>query len=227
MNSDKSKLQIVTHVLGPAMTNSYLVGDPSSGIAVAIDPAWNGEIIAREAVQRGWQITAIWLTHAHFDHFGGVAEIVRLSSREIDIALHPDDLPLWKAHGGASLFGFPAFDPGPEPNQALEHEMKLNLGEFTFEVRHTPGHSPGHVIYIAEQQNMVFCGDLIFMQGVGRTDLPGGDWKTLLRSIQESILSLPDDYRLMSGHGPETTVGQEKRTNPFLSSGFTGPYGDP
>ncbi len=216
MNTDKSNLKIVTYVLGPAMTNSYLVGDPTSGMAVAIDPAWNGEIIVKEAEQQGWEITAIWLTHAHFDHFGGVAEIVRLSSPKIKIALHPDDLPLWKAHGAASLFGFPAFDPGPEPNQALEHEMKLNLGEFTFKVRHTPGHSPGHVIYIAEQQNSVFCGDLIFMQGVGRTDLPGGDWIQLLDSIQQVLWALPDETVVYSGHGPATTIGEERRMNPYL-----------
>lgn len=220
MKTDQPALIIKSFVLGPVMTNSYLVGDPKRGVAIAIDPAWSGEMIFKEAMQQGWQITAIWLTHAHFDHFGGVAGIAKESQAEIKIALHSEDLPLWKAHGGAALFGFPAFDPGPEPNQMLTHGMQLPFGDTAFQVRHTPGHSPGHVIYVAEKEGLVFCGDLIFMQGVGRTDLPGGDWQVLLRSIQDNILSLPDDFRLLSGHGPETTVGQERQTNPFLDGQF-------
>jgi hydroxyacylglutathione hydrolase len=95
--------------------------------------------------------------------------------------------------------------------------MIVHLGEHAFEVRHTPGHSPGHVIFVTRSSGLVFCGDLIFQGGVGRTDLPGGDWGTLLRSIQQEILTLPDDTRLLSGHGAETTVGVERRFNPFLS----------
>ena len=214
--NNKAKLRIISHVLGPVMTNSYLIGDPSSQVAVAIDPAWNGEILANEAAQHGWRITDIWLTHAHFDHIGGVAGIVESSSDPVNIALHPDDLPLWQAHGGASAFGIPSFDPGPKPNVQLRDGMELFLNEMTFRVCHTPGHSPGHVIFVVEEEKVVFCGDLIFMQGVGRADLPGGDWNTLLTSIQENIFSLPDEFRLLPGHGPETSVGKERQTNPFI-----------
>ncbi|NIM96237.1 MAG: MBL fold metallo-hydrolase [Anaerolineales bacterium] len=198
------------------MTNAYLVGDPATKTAVVVDPAWNGDFIASKADERNWKITAIWLTHAHFDHFGGVAQITNASEDSIPVALHPEDLPLWELHGGAAIFGFPAFDPGPAPTILLDHGLKLRLGNYQFEVRHTPGHTQGHVIFVLEKEKLVFCGDLIFMQGVGRTDLPGGDWDTLLRSIKENILTLPDDFRLLSGHGPETTVGQERLTNPFL-----------
>jgi hydroxyacylglutathione hydrolase len=215
-HSEKPRLQIASFALGPAMTNSYLVAESVQLKAVIIDPAWNGDFILQEAIKRGWEITQIWLTHGHFDHFGGVAQIVSGSNQSIEVALHAADLPLWEAHGGARLFGFPSFDPGPEPTIILEDGMQLNLGDFHFKVCHTPGHSPGHVIYRLDQEKLVFCGDLIFMQSVGRTDLPGGNWETLLESIQNQILSLPDEYRLLPGHGPETTVGEERRSNPFL-----------
>jgi hydroxyacylglutathione hydrolase len=214
-NFEKHHLQIASYALGPAMTNAYLVADPTNNNAVVIDPAWNGDFLVQEANNRNWKITQIWLTHAHFDHFGGAAEIAK-AYPSIEVALHPADLPLWEAYGGASQFGFSAFDPGPRPTIILEDGMQLSLGNFCFEVHHTPGHCLGHVIFLLKQDRLVFSGDLIFMQSVGRTDFPGGSWETMLKSIQEDILSLPDDFRILPGHGPETTVGQERRTNPFL-----------
>jgi hydroxyacylglutathione hydrolase len=108
-------------------------------------------------------------------------------------------------------------DPGPEPTMHLSHGQKLPLGDRLFEVRHTPGHTPGHVVFYCGSEKVVFCGDVIFWGGIGRTDLPGGDYDTLMHSIQSQILSLPNDTRLLSGHGGETTVGYERRENPFLS----------
>ncbi len=208
-------LTVVSFVLGPVETNSYLVADASQGTAVAIDPAWDGQVIVDEARRRGWSITSIWLTHAHFDHFGGAALLARATNAPI--ALHPDDLPLWRFSGGAALFGLPHFDPGPEPTMSLAHGMRLSIGAHEIEVRHTPGHSPGHVVFVAPASSLVFCGDLIFYSGVGRTDLPGGSWETLLHSIKTHVLTLPDETRLLSGHGPETTVGRERSGNPFLT----------
>lgn len=181
---------------------------------MAIDPAWDGQVLVDEAQHRGWRIKQIWLTHAHFDHFGGAGAIAQAS--HTPVALHAEDLLLWNLGGGAALFGVPSFDPGPAPTILLEHGMALAIGRASVEVRHTPGHSPGHVIFRVKQERLVFCGDLIFRSGVGRADLPGGDWPTLLTSIKTEILSLPDDTRLLSGHGPETTVGFERGTNPFL-----------
>jgi hydroxyacylglutathione hydrolase len=208
-------LEIVSMVLGPVMTNAYLVGDPKSHQAVVIDPAWDGELIVGEADRRQWSITQIWLTHAHFDHIGGVAEIVRRLKPAPPIALHPADLPVYSAQGGAALFGM-RIDPGPQPAIQLRHGQELKLGNSTFEVRHCPGHTPGHVVFYCAGVKVMFCGDVIFWGSIGRTDLPGGDYDTLIKSIRTQILTLPDDTRLLSGHGGETTVGAERRSNPFL-----------
>lgn len=210
-------LDILRMTLGPAMTNAYLLARTGSDTAVVVDPAWDGEKIAAEAERHGWRISFIWLTHAHFDHFGGAAGLDAASPSPIPVALHPADQSLWRFSGGASLFGVEAFDPGPEPEIPWEHGQVLHLDGHTFEVRHTPGHTPGHVILVERQLGVTFCGDLIFRDGVGRVDLPGGSWDTLLQSIQQEILSLPDDMRLFPGHGPDTTVGRERAHNPWLS----------
>ncbi|MBE9479612.1 MAG: MBL fold metallo-hydrolase [Chloroflexi bacterium] len=210
-------LKIVKFELGLAMTNTYLLGDPDTKSAIVIDPAWDGEQIAGAALDRGWQIKAIWLTHAHFDHFGGVSGIVKSIGTPIPVALHPLDFPLWQTNGDAGYFGITEFESGPEPTIDLETGMELTLGIYRFEVRHTPGHSLGHVIFVSEGLGAVFCGDLIFSGSVGRTDLQGGDWNALLQSIREEILVLSDETRLFTGHGPPTTVGKERRSNPFIT----------
>jgi glyoxylase-like metal-dependent hydrolase (beta-lactamase superfamily II) len=208
-------LSIVTFTLGPVMTNSYLVADAETKEATVIDPADNGRMIVKEAEKRGWHVGNIWLTHAHFDHIAGAGGVADHLNPAPAVALHPDDYPLWRMQGGAMLFGM-RIDPGPEPSVDLKHGMLLRLGSNQFEVRHAPGHTRGHVIFYCAADKVAFCGDVIFQGSIGRTDLPGGDYDTLIQSIQEQILTLPDDTRLLSGHGPETTVGQERRFNPFL-----------
>ncbi len=209
-------LEIVTMVLGPVATNAYLVGEVESRTAVVIDPAWDGELIAREAHKQGWSIRQIWLTHAHFDHIGGVAAIVRSVLPAPAVALHPSDFGLYAAQGGAMLFGM-HIEAGPEPSIRLSNGQMLRLGEHTFEVRHCPGHTAGHVVFYCAAEKVMFCGDVVFSGSIGRTDLPGGDYDTLIDSIRMNILSVPDDTRLLSGHGQETTVGTERRENPFLT----------
>ncbi len=209
-------LDILSFVLGPVMTNAYLVADSQSGEAVVIDPAWDGETILESAARKGWHITGIWLTHAHFDHIGGAAAVADGSHPPPVVALHPDDYPLWRAQGGARWFGM-QIDPGPEPTFDLKHGQILHIGENSLEVRHTPGHTPGHVVFYSAAEGIVFCGDLIFQGSIGRTDLPGGSYETLIASIRQHILTLPEETRLLSGHGPETSVAEEKRNNPFLS----------
>lgn len=208
-------LEIVTFTLGPVMTNSYLVADASSGEAVVIDPADEGEKIVQEAQRRGWRIGSIWLTHAHFDHIAGAGGVADNLNPPPPVALHPEDYSLWRMQGGAAFFGM-RIDPGPEPTIDLKHGMQLHLGSYVLEVRHAPGHTRGHVIFYCAAQKAAFCGDVIFQGSIGRTDLPGGNYDTLIASIRAQVLSLPDETRLLSGHGPETTVGDERRWNPFL-----------
>jgi glyoxylase-like metal-dependent hydrolase (beta-lactamase superfamily II) len=208
-------LEIVTFTLGPAMTNAYLVADSETKEAAVIDPAWDGHAILTEAIKHDWRIAHLWYTHAHFDHIGGAAAIADSLNPLPLVALHPADHVLWRSEGGAPFFGF-KIDPGPEPTIDLQHGQILKLGNVEFEVRHTPGHTPGMCILYVASEGVCFCGDLIFRDSVGRTDLPGGDWETLLKSIHEQIFTLPDETRLLSGHGPETTVGGEKHSNPYL-----------
>jgi glyoxylase-like metal-dependent hydrolase (beta-lactamase superfamily II) len=208
-------LEIIPLVLGPVGTNSYLVGDTQSKSAVVIDPAWDGKLIFDEAVRGGWQIQQIWITHAHFDHIGGMAALVEAIGTTPKIGLHPAELPMYSMQGGAALFGF-QITPGPEPTMRLKHGQMLALGDRAFEVRHCPGHTSGHVVFYCAAERVMFCGDVIFWGGIGRTDLPGGDYGTLIQSIKSQILTLPNNTRLLSGHGGETTVGVERAENPFL-----------
>ena len=209
-------LEIVTFQLGPVQTNAYLIADKTSGVAAVIDPAWDGDVILAEALRRGWRIAHLWYTHAHFDHIGGAGAIADALNPLPLVALHPADHDLWKAGGGGAIFGF-NIDPGPEPTIDFYQGQTLRLGENNLEVRCTPGHTPGHVVFYCQSASVCFCGDLIFASSVGRTDLPGGSWDKLVESIQTQIYTLPNDTRLLSGHGPETTVGEEKMSNPFVS----------
>ena len=209
-------LEIITFTLGPAFTNVYLIADPETREAVVIDPAWDGHKILAEAQKREWRIAQMWYTHAHFDHFGGAAGIANSLKPSLAVAMHPKDRPLWDAKGGAPLFGLQLDDPGPEPTIDLEHGQILTLGSNQFEVRYAPGHTPGHVMFYCEAEKVLFSGDVIFKQSIGRTDLPGGSHETLLNSIREQVLTLPDDTQILSGHMDETTVGAERRGTPFL-----------
>ncbi len=228
-------LEIVSFTLGPVSTNAYLVADSETRDAAVIDPAWDGHIILAEAQKRGWRIAHLWYTHAHFDHIGGAAAIADALNPLPLVALHPNDHVLWRAAGGGPMFGF-NIDPGPEPTIDLFQGQILKLGSVEFEVRFTPGHTPGHCIFYvadiraersaelseARSRSVCFCGDLIFKNSVGRTDLPGGDWNTLENSIETQVFTLPDETRLLSGHGAETTVGEEKRSNPFVGNSSLG-----
>jgi hydroxyacylglutathione hydrolase len=224
-------LEIVSFTLGPAQTNAYLVADSDTKDAAVIDPAWDGQVILEAAQSRGWRIAHLWYTHAHFDHIGGAGAIADALNPLPLVALHPNDHVLWRSGGGGAFFGFD-IDPGPEPTIDFYQGQILRLGSVAFEVRFTPGHTPGHcVLYVANPHasttgqkitapplsaGVCFCGDVIFAGSVGRTDLPGASWEQLEKSIRSQIFTLPDETRLLSGHGPETTVGEEKASNPFV-----------
>ena len=134
--------------------------------AVVIDPAWDGERILGEAEKNGWQITQVWVTHAHFDHMGGTKALVDGLEPPPTVALHPGDLPLWQAKGGAAYFGIP-FESSADPGVSLSHGDRLGLGNHAVEVRHAPGHTPGHVMFYFEGDGLLFSGDVIFQDSVG------------------------------------------------------------
>lgn len=210
-------LEIITFVTGPIENNTYLVADPDSRSAVVIDPSFEASQVSIYAQKKGWRIGAIWLTHAHFDHFAGNSELIHALPQPIPIAVHSADLPLWREMGGARDFGM-TIDPGPEPDLILEDHQLITLGSFTFQVLHTPGHTPGCVVFYCAQAGIAFCGDTIFHGSVGRADFPGSNFQTLLESVHQRILTLPPQTRLLPGHGEETTVADERRNNPFLQN---------
>jgi glyoxylase-like metal-dependent hydrolase (beta-lactamase superfamily II) len=214
------KLEIVRLTLGPLPNNVYLLGDPESGDAVVIDPGFDSRFVLARAENLGWTLRQIWLTHGHFDHFAGAAALMDAVGHSLPIGLHPDDGDWYADGGGAGKFGMSIPQP-PEPEIDFEDGMQLGLDPAkafppAAEVRHAPGHSAGHVMFYCPDPGVLFCGDVIFRQGIGRTDLMGGDLETLLESIREKVLTLPDGTRLLPGHGPESTVGYERDHNPFL-----------
>ncbi|HLB49170.1 MAG TPA: MBL fold metallo-hydrolase [Anaerolineales bacterium] len=210
-------LQITSLSLGFIGTNCYLVADSETKDAVVIDPGGDAPVVLSTAREMGVSLRAIWLTHAHFDHWGGVAGIVRMLN--VPVALHSLDLPLYRNLGGAKQWGIP-MEPGPEPaillDQLVSSEKRLEVGNLKFEVRFAPGHTPGHVAFYQKEAGAIFGGDVLFQNSIGRTDLPGGDFDTLINSIRAQFLTLPDSTVVYSGHGPETTIAEEKQHNPFL-----------
>ncbi len=208
-------LQIRGYTVGPLQSNAYLVRRPA-GPAVAVDPGHPDDRLIRQLEEWGGELAAVLLTHAHLDHVGGVPAL--LNAFPAPLYLHPDDRPLYDgASEQAASFGL-RLPELPEPDRELEGGTTLELAGMALDVRHTPGHSPGHVVFRTE--DACFVGDCVFAGSIGRTDLPGGDTETLLRSIREHVLSLPPDTVLHPGHGPETTVGREAESNPFLSGAF-------
>jgi len=207
-------MKVVPVPNGRFAENCYLVVDEGSGVGAVIDPGEGVGLIAHKLAGLGARPAAIWLTHAHVDHILGVAQLKRETG--VPVYLHPGDRVLYDhVAQQAEAFGMPA-EPLPPPDRALAHGDLLRLGELSFTVRHTPGHSPGSVSLVGH--GVVFVGDVLFQGSIGRTDLAGGDFDTLIRSIERELLSLADDTIVYSGHGPETTVGQERRHNPFLTA---------
>jgi hydroxyacylglutathione hydrolase len=200
--------------VGAVAANAYLVTDAATGVTVVIDPGDDAPRLLAALAGAGVAPAEIWLTHAHFDHIGAVAEL--REAHPVPVRLHPADAPLYdNAEQQAAWFGMRVRPPGVAPLDLADGE-RLALGETVFTVLHTPGHAPGHVAFHAPDAGVLFSGDALFRGSVGRTDLPLCDPAALERSLRERLMVLPDDTRVLSGHGPETTIGHERRTNPFL-----------
>lgn len=207
-------LQIQQFPLGPMQTNCYLVGCERTMKAAVIDPSWNGPGIAAAADDGGWQISHILITHSHFDHVGGLAELKAATNAPIYI--HPEAVNmLSQANIMASLFGMTIKAP-PKPDEMLAAGQVVEVGELKLHTLFTPGHAPGHVSFYMPEFQVVFDGDVLFRRGIGRYDFPDSDYDTLMNSIHQELMTLPDETRVFSGHGPETTIGEERQKNPFL-----------
>ena len=207
-------MKIVPIPNGMFAENCYLVVDERAGECAIVDPGEEAGLILHKVEETGAKPVAIWLTHAHIDHVLGVARIA--AETGAPVWLHPADRPLYDAvPDQAAWFGLEPPEPLPAPDQDLAHGTRVTVGGLSFEVRHAPGHSPGSVCLIGP--GVAFSGDVLFAGSIGRTDLPGADFETLIASIERELLPLPDDTILYSGHGPETTIGRERQTNPFLT----------
>lgn len=194
--------------------NAYLAWDPDSGDAVAVDPGAGTPDLLRFLEGEGLTLRAILLTHAHLDHVEGVASL--RSATGAPVVLHPDAAPQYRAlEMQAAAFGVRIVPP-PPVDRWYRGGDRVEEGTLAFDVRDAPGHAPGHVILVQPDLQVAFVGDVVFAGSIGRTDLPGGDYRTLMASIRGAVLTLPDDTRLLPGHGPETTVAHERRYNPFL-----------
>lgn len=214
-------MRILTFAGGPFAENAYLVVCPESAAAVVVDPGADADAMVEALERQGATLEAILLTHAHLDHVEGVPRI-REAFPDAPVVLHEADRPLYDAvQQQAAAFGLEAPDL-PPPDRSWNHGDTFRFGDCAFQVRHAPGHSPGHVILVAEEHGVALVADVIFRGSIGRTDLPGGDFRQLMRSIREQVLTLPDDTRLLTGHGDETTVGHERRGNPFLIPHYGG-----
>jgi hydroxyacylglutathione hydrolase len=199
-------------IVGPLQTNCFLVADQDAGTAVVIDPGDEADRIQAELANQHWTLDSVLLTHAHFDHMAGCAELAALCGGKV--ALHPADASLWKMRGYDSHFGLRIPDV-PAVTIHLVEGQTLETAGLRFEILHLPGHSPGHVGFYLPQPGWLFSGDVLFANGGrGRTDLAGGDEVALQESIRDRLWPLPDATIVFPGHGEFTTIGQEKAFNP-------------
>jgi glyoxylase-like metal-dependent hydrolase (beta-lactamase superfamily II) len=219
MSADEHQLLVEMITSGPFMENCFIAADASTRKGIVIDPGDAEQRIVETARRIDVEVTEIVATHGHIDHAGAVAPLKRILG--VPFAVHPDDREwLQRMPHQAVMFGLPEPEV-PEIDRELAHGDVVRIGEIEARVLHTPGHSAGGVSLLVEAHKTVFVGDTLFAGSIGRTDLPGGSMQTLLSSIKEQLLSLPDQVVVYCGHGPATTIGAERRANPFLQPGIS------
>lgn len=202
--------------VGPLACNCYVVGDPATRAAIVIDPGGDAAELTRAIDELRVDVKAVVATHAHFDHLIA-ADAVR-EHTGAPVYLHDSDRPLldWFQASGMMFLGM-ELPPPPDIDSSLQEGGRLVAGAAELVVVHTPGHSPGSISLLGD--GVVFSGDTLFADSIGRSDLPGGDTETLLSSIRDKLFDVADDTPVYPGHGPPTTIGREKRFNPFVGSG--------
>lgn len=199
----------------PFQQNCTILFDPETKEGVIVDPGGDVPAILQVVEENGFKIKEIWLTHGHLDHAGGAKDLKEALGVDI-VGPHKDDLPLLqRIEIQQQKYGITGLK-NVEPDRWLEEGHTVSFGTHEFEVYHTPGHAPGHVIYYNRAQNFAHLGDVLFNGSIGRTDLPGGDHDQLLTSIRDKVLSLGDEVGFICGHGPGSRIGDERLNNPFL-----------
>ena len=203
-----------TFPVGPLQCNCTILGDEAAGEAIVIDPGDDITRIHRRLTERGLKLKQILVTHGHIDHVGGALKLKRLTGAPI--LLNENDLPqLDLMDEQAAWIGVPTPEVVP-PDASLAEGMTVGLPAYPAQVLHTPGHTQGSICLHFAPLKMLIAGDTLFAGSIGRTDLPGGNGPQIIQSIESRLLALPDETRVIPGHGPATTIGQERQTNPFL-----------
>lgn len=214
---------IESRELWVAATNTYVVAADRGGPAVVVDAPPDPDAVVDLLAKHDLTPVALLLTHGHIDHMGGAGGVVAATGSTS--YMHPDDDFLVQDPAAAlrALFG-PVIEPGSiaalvyEP---LDDKARLSMAGLEIDVVHTPGHTPGHCCFVLESEGIMFSGDQLFAGSIGRTDLPGGSFEQLMESMRDRVLVYPDDTEVLPGHGPRTTLGRERRSNPFLRDAFS------
>ena len=202
--------------VGPFQENCYVIGDESSGAGAVVDPGDEAVRIALLVEQTGLEVGQIVITHAHIDHVGAVAALV--DEYSCPVLMHAEAEPMLEQLPTQAMMMGLRFGKVPKVDRYVEDHEVLAVGGLQLRTLYTPGHAPGHLAFHTE--GMVLSGDTLFAGSVGRVDLPGGSMEVLMRSIEQRLLTLPDETRVYPGHGPPTTIGEEKMNNPFLRGGL-------
>lgn len=210
------KLDVAVIAVSPFAQNCSILTDPSTKKAVVVDPGDDLDDVMAVAASRGAELVAIVATHGHVDHVGRAGELRKKLKIPIWGPQREDEFWLQQLGIQGKMFGLGNFNAF-EPDRWLEDGDTIVFGNITLNVRHCPGHTPGDIVLIHHPSKLVISNDVLFQGSIGRTDFPRGDYETLITSIRQKLLTLPDDYSVLPGHGPWTTIGEERESNPFLS----------
>ena len=212
---NNTSIIVETIPVGPLQCNCTILGDLVSRKAIVVDPGGDSEILLERLVELNLQVERIIHTHAHLDHFLASGKMKEATGAKL--ALHREDLFLWDMlEDQCRMFGIP-FEPPPPPDQWLENEEEIDLNDLQGKALHTPGHTPGSMCFLFERQKFLIAGDTLFRGSIGRTDLWGGDFKKIEKSIQDKLYTLDEETSVITGHGESTSIGHEIRANSFVS----------